>query len=254
LAGRFGGLLSLWSFPAPVESDDFQPGYFIHHGGCSLPSEKLPFLFVGWFWYLGTLIPVIGLIQVGEQAMADRYTYLPSIGIAILVAWGISHFVTHEKTRRIVCSSAIIVLLTLSGMTFKQCGYWKSSFTLFNRTLNVTKNNYIAHNNFGLALLDAGFVPEAIHHFNKAIRIKKMILFYTTTGAMLIPKQAAIRRPSRICRRPYPCILIMRKLIIIWEPFTECSASMDRRRKISRRPSVENLFIPMPTTTGLLSI
>jgi len=59
--------------------------------------KKLPFLFVGWFWYLGTLIPVIGLIQVGEQAMADRYTYLPSIGIAILVAWGISHFVTHEK-------------------------------------------------------------------------------------------------------------------------------------------------------------
>jgi len=136
-------------------------------------AKKLPFLLVGWFWYLGTLVPVIGIIQVGKQDLADRYTYLPSIGIAILVAWGISHFVTHEKTRRIVCSSAIIVLLTLSGMTFKQCGYWKSSYTLFQHTLKVNKSEGTQPANYGADFTAMGGYQyqSVIDEFNKKLRL-----------------------------------------------------------------------------------
>jgi len=114
--------------------------------------------------------------------MADRYTYLPSIGIAILVAWGISHFVTHEKTRRMVCSSAIIVLLTLSGMTFKQCGYWKNSIVLFREALQVTKSNDRMYHNLGTAYFQEGKIKEAFYHFDKSIKIRPNYISLNSRG------------------------------------------------------------------------
>ncbi len=134
--------------------------------------RKLPFLFVGWFWYLGTLIPVIGLIQVGMQAMADRYTYLPSVGIAIILTGGIPCLFPHSQARKnILFPAAITLLIVMLILTWQQCGYWKNSIEIFNHTVRVTKNNYLAHNNLGTAFFNEGKMDEALHHFNDAIRI-----------------------------------------------------------------------------------
>jgi tetratricopeptide (TPR) repeat protein len=134
--------------------------------------KKLPFLFVGWFWYLGTLIPVIGLIQAGPQAMADRYTYLPSVGIAVLLAWGLPLLFSREDTcKKILLPAGTIVSALLAVLTWQQCGYWKSSVTIFQHALLVTKNNYLAHSNLASTLAEEGKFNEAVYHYNEAIRI-----------------------------------------------------------------------------------
>jgi tetratricopeptide (TPR) repeat protein len=135
--------------------------------------RKLPFLFVGWFWYLGTLIPVIGLVQVGTQGMADRYTYMPSIGIAIMLAWGISSLIKNENIRKkILFPAAIAILFVLAILTWTQCGYWKDSITLFRQTLSVTRNNDKIHDNLGSVFLKQNKIREAIYHYNRAISLK----------------------------------------------------------------------------------
>jgi tetratricopeptide (TPR) repeat protein len=129
---------------------------------------------VGWFWYLGTLIPVIGLVQVGKQAMADRYTYLPSIGIAIMLAWGIPLLFPREDMRKKILFPAGIAYLTiLAVLTWQQCGYWKNSAILFNHALQVTKDNYLAHNARGITYGELGQYQRAIEDFNKAIGLKQ---------------------------------------------------------------------------------
>ncbi len=134
--------------------------------------KKMPFLFVGWFWYLGTLIPVIGVIQVGGQAVADRYTYLPFIGIAVILAWGIPLvFQRLNISKGVLVSLAIATLSMLAFLTWIQCIYWKDSITLFSHTLRVTKDNYLAHNNLGAVLSERGKIKEAVHHYNTSIRI-----------------------------------------------------------------------------------
>ncbi len=128
---------------------------------------------MGWFWYLGTLIPVIGLVQIGSQVMADRYTYFPQIGLAIILAWGVPALIKNEKIRKTILfptTVAFIVLVIL--ITWKQCGYWKNDATLFKHTLRVTKNNYLAHNNLGAYFFESGQYKDALYHFNKAIVIK----------------------------------------------------------------------------------
>jgi protein O-mannosyl-transferase len=136
-------------------------------------ARILPYLFVGWFWYAITILPVIKIVQIGNDAMADRYTYLPSIGIAVMLAWGIPFLIKNEDTRRkILFPAAIAFLIIMSVLTWKQCGYWKNSITLFNHALRVTKNNYVAHHGLGLALIAEGRTEEAIDHYNKTISIK----------------------------------------------------------------------------------
>ena len=134
---------------------------------------------------MGTLIPVIGLVQVGGQIMADRYTYLPSIGVSVMLAWGIPLFFKHEDARKkILFPVAISLLIIISILTWEQCGYWKNSDNLFNHALRLTKNNYIAHNNLGLSLLAEGKNKDAIEHFNKAIYLYKehAAEFYNNRG------------------------------------------------------------------------
>jgi protein O-mannosyl-transferase len=134
--------------------------------------KKSPFLFVGWFWYLGTLVPVIGLVQVGDQAMAERYTYLPSIGIAIMLVWVISSLIKSDNIRKkILFPGAIAILAVLTVLTWKQCGYWKNSFGIWNHALSVTKNNHLAHNSRGIVYGEIGEYQLAIDDFNKAIDI-----------------------------------------------------------------------------------
>jgi tetratricopeptide (TPR) repeat protein len=133
------------------------------------------FLLTGWFWYLGTLIPVIGLVQVGVQSMADRYTYLPGIGIYIITAWLAWGIVTKLDLPRIVPAAAgAMVLVVLLLITRAQVGYWKDSLTLCEHTLAVTKNNYIMQNNLGEALRTTGHPDEAIEHYKQAIEINPM--------------------------------------------------------------------------------
>jgi len=126
---------------------------------------------VGWFWYLGTLVPVIGLVQVGEQAMADRYTYLPLIGIFLILAYGAADLAAGRPRRQTALATACaLILLACLLLTWRQVAYWKDSTTLFSRALQVTENNYAAYNNLGLAYDEMGRKDEAIEMFYRAIR------------------------------------------------------------------------------------
>jgi len=135
--------------------------------------RKKPFLFVGWYLYLGTLVPVIGLVQVGSQAMADRYTYVPSLGITFVLAWGIPSIIENQKLRkRFLAPVAVIFLSLLMLLTWQQCHYWKNSVTVFIHAISVTKNNALAHNQLGLAFYEQGRDREALYHFDKTILLQ----------------------------------------------------------------------------------
>ena len=137
-----------------------------------LMAKRWPYFFVGWFWYAITIAPVIGLIRIGHHSMADRYHYLPSIGIAVMLAWGLPSLIKRENIlRKILFPAALVFLAIMSVLTWIQCGYWKNSITLFGHTLQVTKNNYIAHNHFASALFKKRSFEKAIYHYNEAIRI-----------------------------------------------------------------------------------
>jgi tetratricopeptide (TPR) repeat protein len=134
--------------------------------------KRLPYLFTGWLWYVITILPVIGIIQVGDP-MADRYIYLPSIGIAIMLAWGIPSFIKSEEIRKkILFPAGIAVFAILAVLTWQQCGYWKNSITLFNHALQVTKDNYLAHNARGVIYAKFGQYQQAIEDFNETIRLQ----------------------------------------------------------------------------------
>ena len=134
-------------------------------------SKKYPYIGVGLFWYLGTLVPVVGLVQVGEQAMADRYTYIPLIGLFIIVAWGVSDLMKKWHYRKIYFSLfATIILTTLTARTFFQTSHWKNGVTLFEHAIKVTENNHKAHNNLATAL-DSLDLDRAISHYKEALRI-----------------------------------------------------------------------------------
>jgi len=135
--------------------------------------RRHPFLLIGWLWLIGTLLPVIQLVQSGEQAMADRFTYVPSLGLFILVIWG-AHELTRTWRHQIlvlaVAGSAVAVLCL--ALTRQQLAYWKDDETLFRHTLEVTENNYIAHLNLGFVLFNQGRTDEARRQFQEAIRLK----------------------------------------------------------------------------------
>jgi protein O-mannosyl-transferase len=134
--------------------------------------RRQPYLLVGWFWFLGTLVPVIGLVQVGVQSMADRYTYVPAIGIFVMLAWGVPPLLDRFPQRRWLLGGAGGVVL--SGcliVTSLQVGYWKNSETLFRRAVTVTKNNYLAYNNLGFYLSNQGKAEEAMTNYQKSLEI-----------------------------------------------------------------------------------
>jgi tetratricopeptide (TPR) repeat protein len=134
--------------------------------------RKHRFLLTGWLWYLGTLVPVIGLVQVGVQAMADRYMYLPGIGIYIIVAWLAGEAIAKLRLPKIVpaiTGAAILVALLL--ITRMQVGYWKDSESLFRHSLDVTTNNYVMYSNYGQVLKSKGRLDEAIYNLRQALAI-----------------------------------------------------------------------------------
>ena len=129
-----------------------------------------PYVLVGWLWYLGTLVPVIGLVQIGDQSMADRYTYIPLIGIFMALAWGLNRL-GHKraglrKPLTAICTAAVLVLAVV---TWFQVQKWQNSETLFRHALAVTERNPVAHNNLGMVYMDSNQPKEALPHFREAI-------------------------------------------------------------------------------------
>jgi hypothetical protein len=135
-------------------------------------AGRRPALTVGWLWYLGTLLPVIGLVQIGSQAMADRYTYVPLIGLFIMLAWAIPAPAVRGRQMKIaVGAGAAASLAVLSLLTWKQVEYWRDSIRLFEHALEVTRNNSLAHFSLGLALGHEERFADAITHHEAVLRI-----------------------------------------------------------------------------------
>ena len=130
------------------------------------------YLLVGWFWFLGTLVPVIGLVQVGDQAMADRYAYIPFIGLFIVAVWGVSDWLRARRISTLVPAMATAVLLAgFAFLTHVQISYWHDSYSLWSHTLAVTHDNFIAHDNLGAEFLNEGKPEEAKTQFEAAAKI-----------------------------------------------------------------------------------
>ena len=136
--------------------------------------RRRKYIAFGWLWYVGTLVPVIGLLQSGTQAMANRYMYIPMVGLLIGIGWAIRDFIIKRPHFRI--AAAVICLIAMSSMlilTQIQVRHWQNNTTLFGYTLKVTENNILAENNCGMILLEAGNTNEAIEHFKNVRRINK---------------------------------------------------------------------------------
>jgi len=162
------------------------PGTGIHAGavlGAALLAAALslgalwtfrsrPYITVGWFWYLGTLVPVIGLVQIGAQSHADRYTYVPLVGVFIAAAWGLSDLWAARRLPSLVLrAAALVVAAALGALAFSQTALWKDSVSLFTHTLAVTERNALAHKNLGVALANAGDQEGALAQYRLGLAI-----------------------------------------------------------------------------------
>jgi tetratricopeptide (TPR) repeat protein len=135
--------------------------------------KKAPYFITGWFWYLGMLVPVIGLVQVGWQGHADRYTYLPQIGLYVAVTWGVADLTRSWRFQRVaLAGAAVVTLAALTWRAWLQTSYWRDSETLFTHNLAVTNNNDVALNNLGIIFLDKGQLDEAISKLQAAIDLR----------------------------------------------------------------------------------
>ena len=141
--------------------------------GIGLTRQRFRYLEVGWLWFLGTLVPVSGLVQVGLQSMADRYAYVPLIGVFVMVAWGVSDLT--KKHRRLkprgVAAAGVCVLIIFAALTRMQLRPWQDTITLFEHALQVTSNNYVAHEKVGSELYKKQEFEEAVEHFREVLRI-----------------------------------------------------------------------------------
>ncbi len=159
-----------WEFPLVIYSVALVAGL---SAIAVLFARRFPFFFTGWFWFAGTLVPVIGLVQVGDAAMADRYTYLPLIGVFIVLVWGAGAVCANWRLPGpLIIFLAAIILTACAWRTRDQSGYWKNSGTLFRHTLAVTENNYVACNDLGTWLSGNGQVAAAMDYFRKSLQIK----------------------------------------------------------------------------------
>ena len=166
--------------------------------------DRRPWFLMGWLWYLLTLLPVIGIVQVGMQAFADRYTYLPFIGLFVMVAWGGREAIAAGRFAKPLSTFlAAVSLCTLAVFSFLYVGQWRDSLTLFRHGLGVTSGNYVLHNNLGYELKQAGKIAEAISHYRKAIEFKPDFeMAHTNLGSALV----AMERTEE-CVRHYQNLL-----------------------------------------------
>ena len=163
------------------------PGWVICAGAIGLAAlsaavwfcrKRRPWLVVGWFWFLGTLVPVIGIVQVGDQAMADRYTYLPLIGIFLCVAWESTDLLAGRRLgRAILASCAIIVITSCLVIAHRQVKYWRNTQTLFEHSLTVTKNNAPAQFELGTVFEEQGDFEAAMSHYRASLDADPSYIF-----------------------------------------------------------------------------
>jgi Tfp pilus assembly protein PilF len=138
-----------------------------------LLARQRAYLVVGWLWFVGTLVPVIGLVQAGAQSMADRYTYLPLIGVLVALVWGLSDLMCRSRYQGLLSSSvAAVLLVACLALTRQQIGYWKNTEALFRHAIAVTQDNYIAHLRLGTTFSHQGRLDEAISELQEALRIQ----------------------------------------------------------------------------------
>jgi len=138
----------------------------------AVSARQRRYLLVGWLWFLGTLVPMIGIVQVGRQAMADRYAYLSFIGLFIMVCWAVADWAEqHHVAKKWIAVPSCAVLLALAFVTHRQIGYWSDNITLWTHTLQVTTDNFQAEDDLGQALEKAGRIDEAIPHYVRASQI-----------------------------------------------------------------------------------
>jgi len=150
-------------------------------------ARPYPFFIVGWLWYLGTLFPVIGMIKIGDFSMADRYMYIPMIGLSIIAAWGAPVMLAKIPQKRIIlATAAAIALAGLTFTTYWQVRLWTNSFTLFEHALQVTEDNFFAHYGLGQLYAGQGKFDQAIVHFSKAVHINPTkVTLYNDLGRSL---------------------------------------------------------------------
>jgi len=136
-------------------------------------AQRAPWLVTGWFWFLGTLVPVIGLVQVGKQSMADRYTYYPLVGLFIMLCWSVRGRLLERHACKVGIGVATgVILIACAAVSRVQAGYWKDSETLFYHALKATRGNWLAQYNLGVDLKRAGRVQEAVGHYEQALLIR----------------------------------------------------------------------------------
>ena len=133
------------------------------------------YLFVGWFWFLVTMVPMIGLVQVGVQAMADRYAYLPLVGLFIAVCWGVAEWCSlRHISMRVEAAVSLAAVLLLAAITHRELQYWTDSETLWLHALQVTRGNYIAEDNLGQVLVTRGEIDRGVQHFRSAVEMEPL--------------------------------------------------------------------------------
>jgi len=191
-------------------------------------ARSRPYILVGWLWYLGTLIPVVGLVQVGAQAMADRYTYVPMIGIYVALVWGARDAIARwPRSGPVLVTAAAMAVLLCVRLTWTQVGTWKTSVTLYEHALRVTRHNYLAHNNLGNAYLRAGNTEQAEAQLRRALDILPTLASaHNNLGVILLGRgdltgaEDHFRRASRSTRSsptraatsaPSPCSAATRR-------------------------------------------
>jgi tetratricopeptide (TPR) repeat protein len=148
-------------------------------------TRRAPWIAVGWFWFLGMLFPVIGLVQVGGQWIADRYAYLPLLGLQLALVFGLRHAFPAPRTQRILFAAGLAVSVGCAGLAARQTGTWKDSATLYEHALAVTDRNYVAHNNLGLLHQRAGELEQALAHYQAALAIApRLVDAHSNLGAV----------------------------------------------------------------------
>jgi hypothetical protein len=149
-----------------------------------------PYVRAGWFWYIVTLLPVIGLVQIGSQSMADRYTYVPLVGPFIAAAWGVPDLLNRFRPGRLSLGiSASVVLCILATATWFQVGHWKNSAALYDHALEVTRDNWMAHHNLANDLLQHGEIEGAYGHYLEAVRIRPFHPYANTSLGWIYSQQ-----------------------------------------------------------------
>jgi tetratricopeptide (TPR) repeat protein len=217
------------------------------------------YLVTGWFWYLGTLIPVLGIIQVGNHAMADRYTYITLTGLFIIIAWGLSELLAKLPQRKIILGlSMAIVLATLGIFAHRQTSYWKNSFTLFSHANQVTQNNYLAHNNLGVAYAKLGNYQLAMESYMQAIKIRPdyAMAFYNRgivyEKLNLLPQAIEVDKQAIIFKPDYPEAHY--NLGVVYDKLARSDEAIESYNQAIRiRPNYAKAYLGLGVVYGKLS-